>query len=256
MFPKSKRPAPKPLSWRSLDTFCYFCSLDAFCYFLLATPRDLCYNDKEFSRFFHFRRFFGGCFHVHDAQNPSSAARSLPADGHASGSRPCRRYQPPGPPLRRRPCTPHAVPAHRRHVCPPSPQSGFFDNLRRARSVPAAFLRPALKKISFFLPLATPQTPPPHPKPGPPDPKGPRTQKAAGPSTGPAALSFSPSVRRFPLDLRIRFKQLEAALPLELAHRQQVCLARQILVEHLVPEADFVRVLARAAVVHHGDVGP
>ena len=179
MFPKSKRPAPKPLSWRSLDAFCYFCSLDAFCYFLLATPRDLCYNDKEFSRFFHFRRFFGGCFHVHDAQNPSSAARSLPADGHAAGSRPCRRYQPPGPPLRRRPCTPHAVPAHRRHVCPPSPQSGFFDNLRRARSVPAVFSRPALKKISFFLPLATPQTPSPHPKlprrtPNP----APRTQKA------------------------------------------------------------------------------
>lgn len=141
MFPKSKRPAPKPLSWRSLDTFCYFCSLDAFCYFLLATPRDLCYNDKEFSRFFHFRRFFGGCFHVHDAQNPSSPP---PADPHP-------------------PAYPHPASALPR---------------------PPLFSRPALKKISFFFP-------PPHPKPGPPHPKGPRTQKAAGPSTGPAALSSS-----------------------------------------------------------------
>lgn len=199
MFPKSKRPAPKPLSWRSLDAFCYFCSLDAFCYFLLATPRDLCYNDKEFSRFFHFRRFFGGCFHVHDAQNPSSAARSLPADGHAAGSRPCRRYQPPGPPLRRRPRFPHALPAHRRHVCPPSPQSGFFDNLRRARSAPAAFFTPHSEKNFFFSSPrhtpnspAAPQTRPPGPK-RPPHPKSRRALHRPGGSLFfPVSTPFSP----------------------------------------------------------------
>lgn len=64
------------------------------------------------------------------------------------------------------------------------------------------------------------------------------------------------SVLRFSLDLRICLKQLEAAFPLEPAHRQQVVFPRQILVEYLVPEPDPVRVLARAAVVHHGDVGP
>lgn len=213
MFPKSKRPAPKPLSWRSLD---------AFCYFLLAISRHFILQS---CRIYHILSisYFWVCYHVLYAQNPSSPP---PADPH--------------------------------HPAYPHPAS--------ALPRPPLFLRPALKKISFFLPLATPQTPPPHPKPGPPPgpkrpphPKSRRTLHRPGGSfffLFPAHPAFFPSVRRFPLDLRIRFKQLEAALPLELAHRQQVCLARQILVEHLVPEADFVRVLARAAVVHHGDVGP
>lgn len=161
-----------------------------------------------------------------------------------------------------------------RRILPPRPRltpiTPHIPSRRAPLPCPPLFLRPTLKKISFFLPLATPQTPPPHPKPGPRTQKAPAPKKPPRPKSRralhrpggsffflfPAHPAFFPSVRRFPLDLRIRFKQLEAALPLELAHRQQVCLARQILVEHLVPEADFVRVLARAAVVHHGDVGP
>ena len=129
----------------------------------------------------------------------------------------------------------------RRFFAPRSEKNFFFSSPRRTPTAPAP-----------------PPTRPPRPRRAPP----PTSRRALHRPGGsffflfPAHPAFVPSVRRFPLDLRIRFKQLKAPLPLELAHRQQVCLARQILVEHLVPEADFVRVLARAAVVHHRDVGP